>query len=95
MLDVEQNFAGNHFAAAYMDDGLFRVRTFGFDSRTREEIEREELKINELIGIDDYSVAITDFPDPFIICCFISTSCIFVNFFYTHSQIHYHFIWNF
>jgi hypothetical protein len=72
-----------------MDDGLFRVRTFGFESRTPKEILDEELKINELFGINDYSVAITDFPDPFITCCFISTTTIFVNFFYTYSQTHY------
>lgn len=29
--EVEQNFKGDHFAAAYMDDGLFRIRTFGFN----------------------------------------------------------------
>ena len=31
---VEQNTVGNHFAVAYMDDGLFRVRTFGYNNRT-------------------------------------------------------------
>ena len=27
--EVEQNFAGNHYAIVYIDDGNFRLRTFG------------------------------------------------------------------
>jgi len=85
MLEVQQNSSGDFFAAAYMDDGKFRVRTFGFETRTQEEIEREELKINEIFGIDDYSLAIDNFQDPFITCCFIDDSRLFINFMYTFT----------
>ena len=68
-----------------MNDGKFRIRTFGFESRTQEEIDSKELKINELLGIDDYSLAIDNFQDPFITCCFINDSTLFVNFLYTHT----------
>ena len=27
--EVEQNSAGDHFAIAYMDNGMFRLRAFG------------------------------------------------------------------
>lgn len=36
--DIEQNPQGNKFALAYFDDGKFRIRTFGRESRTDEEI---------------------------------------------------------
>jgi hypothetical protein len=78
-----------------MDDGKYFVRVFGFQQRDIATIEREELNINERFGIDDYSIAITDFPDPFITCTFLTESRLFVNFFYTYSQIHCHFIWEF
>ena len=95
MNEIEQNSTGNKFAATYMDDGVFYVRTFGLQTRTQEEIEAEELNINEVFGINNFSMAITDFPDPFINCCFINDGLLFVNFFYTFSQIHYHFLWDF
>ena len=40
-------------------------------------------------------MVIDDFPDPFISCCFLSDELLFVNFFYTYTQVHYHFVWNF
>ena len=43
---------------------------------------------------DDYTMPIDEFPDPFITCCFIDDDSIFVNFFYAHTQTHYHFIWD-
>ena len=85
MLEVQQNSSGDFFAVAYMDDGKFRVRTFGFETRTKEEIEREELKINEMFGLDDFSLAIDNFQNPFITCCFIDDSRLFVNFMYTFT----------
>ena len=93
--EMEQNSAGNKFAFCYMDDGKFYVRVFGFEQRDIDTIEREQLNINETFSIDDYSIAITEFPDPFITCTFINDSKVFVNFFYTYSQIHCHFIWDF
>ena len=86
---LEQNSDGTYFSLGYMDDGKFYINTFGVDQETY------EFCINERFGIDDWSMAIEDFPDPFITSCFVSDSSIFVNFFYTYSQMHCHFIWNF
>lgn len=36
-----------------------------------------------------------DFSDPFITCCFISDTELFINFFHNYSRTHYHFIWDF
>lgn len=48
-----------------------------------------------MFGLNNFSMAITDFPDPFITICFIAEDKLFVDFFYSYSQIHYHFIWDF
>jgi hypothetical protein len=92
--EVEQNAAGNFYAVVYMDDGKFRLRTFGKTTRTQEEIDANEVEFNGLLGLDDYTMANADFPDPFITCCFISDEKIFVNLFHNYSLTHYHFIWD-
>ena len=45
--EVEQNSAGNLFAITYIDDGVFKLRTFGEEFRTAEEIAENELNIND------------------------------------------------
>lgn len=77
-----------------MDDGKFRLRTFGKVTRDKETIQREEIEFNNVMWFDDYTMPIDEFPDPFITCCFIDDDNIFVNFFYAHTQTHYHFIWD-
>ena len=47
--EVEQNAAGNLFACTYMDDGKFRMRVFGKENRSEEEIEKTEVKISEML----------------------------------------------
>lgn len=44
---VVQNHYGTQFAITYIDDGKFRIRTFGKEQRSPEEIEKNEFKINE------------------------------------------------
>lgn len=92
--EVEQNHTGTKFAVVYMDDGKFRLRTFGKESRDKETIQREEIEFNNVMWFDDYTMPIDEFPDPFITCCFIDDDAIFVNFFYAHTQTHYHFVWD-
>jgi hypothetical protein len=78
-----------------MDDGKFRIRNFTKTQRgSQKEIEDEDVKINELIGLDDYTMPNAGFEDPFITCCFIQDHLIFVNFFHNYSLTHYHFIWD-
>lgn len=47
-----------------------------------------------MFGLDNYTIPNDQFSDPFITCCFISDSQIFVNFYHNHSTTHYHFIWD-
>lgn len=47
------------FAAVYINDGYFRLRVFAEQQRsTLEEIEEDELDINLVLGIDNYTIPI-------------------------------------
>jgi hypothetical protein len=94
MKDVETNLKSTRFAVVFNDDGVFKLRTFGRSTRTPEEIKQSEVNLNELIGIDDKTMAVSNFPDPFITCCFINDSKLFINLFYSYDCTHYHFFYN-
>ena len=82
---------------AYNNDGDFRVRVFKESDlpdplpnvkepqRTQEVIEKSEFKINEELDINNWTMAIDGFPDPFIVCCFVADDLIFVSLFYNYS----------
>lgn len=92
--EVEQNSSGTKFATVYFNDGKFRLRTFGTKNRTKAEIESNELNINDLLDLKDFTMAISGFPDPYINCCWVGDDRIFVSLFYNYDLTHYHFIWN-
>jgi hypothetical protein len=92
--EVEQNSKGNKFAIVYFNDGKFRLRTFAAKNRSDEDIVSNELDINELLEINNWTMAISGFPDPYITCCFVDNSRVFVNLFYNYTLTHYHFIYN-
>jgi hypothetical protein len=92
--EVEQNSAGTKFAITYIDDGIFKLRIFGETFRTLEEIEANELNINKELGIDNFTMPINNFPDPFIACTFITDDLLFVNFFHNATLTHHHFFFN-
>ena len=58
--DIEQNDAGTKYAVTYFDDGKFRLKTFD-----KEKV-LNAVEINELLIIDDWTMPIENFPDPFI-----------------------------
>ena len=51
--------------------------------------------MNELLGLDDWTMAIEIFPEPFITVCFIDDDRLFINLFHNASSKHYHFIYNY
>lgn len=59
--EVEQNAKGTEYAVVYFDDGIFRLRTFGKTTRTEEEIKKNEVNFNKVLGINDYTMANGDF----------------------------------
>lgn len=78
----------------FIDDGKFRLRVFGKVERSEEEILREELDVNKVLGINDYTMPIQGFADPFSTCSFIDDDKIFVQLFYNYDLTHYHFIYD-
>ena len=92
--EVEQTNSGKFYACAYFNDGKFRLRTFGRENRSDEEIKADEVDINQLLDIDDYTMPNEDLPDPFINCAFVNDDLIYVALYHGHSCTHYHFLWD-
>lgn len=92
--EVEQNGKGDKFAIVYFNDGQFKLRTFGITQRSEAEIQDNELDINKLLNLNNWTMAISGFPDPYITCCFIDDTKLFINLFYNYDLTHYHFIWD-
>ena len=92
--EIEQTNSGKFYACAYFNDGKFRLRTFGRETRSQKEIKENEVDINELLGINDFTMPNEDLPDPFINCAFVNDHEIFVALYHGKSNKHYHFIWD-
>ena len=92
--EVEQNSTGKKYAIAFIDDGQFRLRVFGKETRSPEVIRKEEFDINKALGINNYTMPIQGFSDPFITCSFITDDRIFIQLFYNYSLSHYHFVYD-
>ena len=90
MKDVEQSLDAKSFVAAYNDDGVFKLRYFSRGYM----FEETDLNLNDLLGIDSYTMVVDNLPDPFITCCFVSNHVVFVNLFYNYSLRHFHFLYN-
>jgi len=92
--EVEQSPDGKSYAICYNDDGKFFMRTFAKVTRSETDIKNDELDINKLCGINNYTMCNQSFPDPFITCCFIDSNRVFVNLFHNFDLKHIHFIWD-
>ena len=70
------------------------MRTFSDQKRTAEEIKDEELNVNMKIGLNNYTMPINNFNDPFITCTFINNDILYLNLFHTYTLTHHHFYYN-
>lgn len=77
-----------------MNDGVFFLRTFGKGKRTPEEIAENEVNINDMLGIDASTMPCQDLSDPFITCCWVGMTKVFVSLFHSGSLTHFHFIYD-
>jgi hypothetical protein len=92
--DIEQNSRGDFYAITYFNDGKFKMRYFGKEQRSEENICKCEVDINALLGIDDWTMAIEGFSDPYIVCCFIDDNQLFVALYHNFIDMHFHFIYD-
>ena len=82
MKNLEQNKDGTIFALPYYDSGNFKIRVFENEA-TRSII--DDLDVNEVLELDQFTIANALIPDPLITCCFLSDNLIFVNLFYNFT----------
>jgi hypothetical protein len=88
--EIEQNMAGDKYAVIYLDNGVFKLRTFGKIQRTEDEILENELNINLALGINDHTMPIDNFNEPYSNCTFINNDLIFIALFHNKSLVHHH-----
>jgi hypothetical protein len=69
--EVRQNAEGTKYAVCYYINGEFRMRVFSKEQRSQDFIEKSEINFNKIFGLDDFTIPIYEFPDPYITCCFI------------------------
>lgn len=93
--ETEQDSKGKHYAIVYFDDGIFYLRHFGRENRTEAEIADSTLQINELLGINNWTMVYPGFPDPSITCTFVAATKIYINLFHNPTLTHYHFVYDF
>lgn len=95
MKDIEQNADGTKYAIAFFDNGYFKVRTFDKNERTEEESLAETLDVNKALdNMNDYTMPIDGFPDPYITCAFVNDELLFINLFHNATLMHHHFLYN-
>ena len=95
MQEIIQNNKGDLYAVAYYDNGYFKIRTFGKQTRKCGDIAAEEFDINSAIGITAETIPNAGNSDPFITIDFIDDQSMFVSLFHNKSMTHWHFIYNF
>jgi len=73
------------------------VRSFGKGElyppngeRSDEEIKKNEINLNDQLGLDDHTMCGEAFPEPCATCCFVNDNLLFVVLFYNPKRIHYH-----
>ena len=93
--EVEQNDKGTKYAIVFIDDGKFKLRVFDKEKKEQHQFVDEEVDINSFLGINDYTMPIQGFADPFITCSFITDTKVFVQVFYNADLTHYHLIYDF
>lgn len=71
-----------------MDNGAWYLMVFN----TKEMIAK--LNINEHFKIDNNTIPIAGFAQPFATCCFMDNNEIYYNFFYKDTKTHYHFTYD-
>jgi hypothetical protein len=92
--EVEQAYNGKKYAIVYNDDGKFYIRSFKKETRSADDIKANETCFNDLLNLDNFTMCIQTFSDPFINCCFVTDDVVYVQLFHNATLTHYHFLYN-
>ena len=92
--EVAQSADNQIYVVVFNDDGVFKMRSFGNKSRTKDEIKNSEVNLNTLLSLNNWTMCNHEIPDPNITCCFIEPKKIFINLYHNHTCTHYHFIYD-
>ena len=76
-----------------MDNGIFKMRVFDINPFPIEK-EAEDVNFSEMLSLDNFTIPVAGFPDPFITSTFINDDRIFVVLYHTKQFMHYHFIYS-
>lgn len=91
--EIEQHSSGTLYAIAYNNDGIFKIRVFGKPKRDIVDIEADEINVNELLSLNNFTICNQTSFDPFINVIFIDEDklyvCLFQNLQYTHWHFYY------
>lgn len=82
------------YAFVFIDDGKFKLRIFGKERKEQQEFLDEEFDINKALDINDYTMPIQGFPDPYINCAFVTNDLVYVALFYNFDMTHYNFMYD-
>lgn len=97
---IEQNLAGEIFAIAYQDDGVFRVRVIDNKGETLDDLAvTDEIngnrKENGLEAMDSGSKPIEGQNEPLITCCFIAEDDMFISVYHRKDKQQHHFTYSY
>lgn len=53
-----------------------------------------ELDINKEFNLNNHTMPINNFPDPFMNCTFVNDDLLFVNLFHNKERLHIHFFYH-
>ena len=76
------------FSVAYLDDGYWRLVVFDFTKVI------VDFDVNSKFDIDNSTMPVMGFSQPFSTSCFLKNNLIFYNFFHRPTKTHHHFIYN-
>jgi hypothetical protein len=70
------------------------MRSFKKEKRSQEDIDANEVCFNDLLDLDNHTMCIQTFSDPFINCCFVTDDVVYIQLFHNATCTHYHFLYN-
>ena len=82
---VEQNSDGNQYAIGYNDDGRWYIRTFGRTQISEFDQKINEIDLNNLLELNNFTMTSELNHEPFINVCFVDDNRLYVALFHNYT----------